>query len=71
MKSYLETERELILQEAKDELDLCNLNWDDSFIDYLNNTPLFDIDQEENRLFFYGCMAKIECIDKVLEFLEK
>lgn len=61
------TERQVkLLREAKEELELCELEWDDSFYDCYNYTPDFDYGEEENAKFFYGCMVAIDELNDVL-----
>ena len=67
MKNYIEERKAILLEEAKEELDLCNLEWDDNFLDCFNYTPSFGYGDEEHASFFHGCMRAIKELDLVLE----
>jgi len=55
-----------ILAEAKDELDLCDLEWNDNYVDLYNYSPDFDLGQEDNAHFFAICMGQLNLISRLL-----
>ena len=72
MMKLLKKRIEIALQEGKDELDICDLKWNDSFFDVFNYSPDFDFGQEEHTSFFYGCMCRIYELEFIIkEILNK
>ena len=71
MKKFIIARQKLALQEGKDELDICGLEWNDSFYDCHNYSPDFDFGEEEHAQFFYGCMVRIYELDAILTELNK
>ena len=71
MKKFIDDKIAKLLQNAKDELDLCSIEWNDSFYDCYNYTPDFDFNQEDHEKFFFGCMVAIDELSEVLTELRK
>lgn len=67
MEKYIEKRAEQLLTEAKEELELCNLEWDDNFLDLFNYTPDFDFGEETNAKYFYGCMFAIRELSLIIK----
>jgi len=55
-----------ILAEAKDELDLCDLEWNDNYVDLYNFSPDFDLGQEDSAHYFAICMGQLNLISRLL-----
>lgn len=66
MKRFIDNKIAKLLTEAKEELTLCGIEWNDSFYDCYNYTPDFEYGEEENAKFFYGCMVSISELHEVL-----
>ena len=60
-----------ILAEAKDELDLCDLQWKDEYTDVHNYTPPFDFGQEDHSHFFAVCMGKLHILEDLMNSREE
>ena len=71
MKEFIEERKVIILEEAKEELSLCDLIWKEKFLDCFNFTPDFEFGQEENASFFKGCMMRLIELDLILEQINK
>ena len=70
MLHYLEQRKKDILDEAKTELKLLGLEWNDNYLDLYNFSPDFDFGEEENITNFRDFMARIDELDMIINLLK-
>lgn len=71
LTDHLNKKYEALLSEALEELELCDLEWDDNFLDCHNYTPNFDLGQEDSANFFAITIGKMNALLDTLTILDK
>lgn len=59
--------KEQYLEELKDILSDCSIEWSDSYLDYKDYSPSFNFGQEDDARWFYIVLGKYIAIEEYLD----